>query len=102
MQEKHAELERTNGDLRKQLQQDSRDSSEAETLRRQKIELDMRVKEMETLMQTDQERWGQQEEKLKSKLEKYKASLDEHIVGIHAFPAHITPLSPRFYIDRKR
>ncbi|CCM01408.1 uncharacterized protein FIBRA_03459 [Fibroporia radiculosa] len=85
LEAKHSEAERTVAELRRQLEKwrnlENREGAEIETLRRQRIELEVRVKEAETRAEeaaakaTDREEIA---EKAKKKTEKYKAALDEY------------------------
>lgn len=81
LQEKHNEVERTNADLLRQLEKwrnlDKREGDEATTLRKEKIELEIRVKELEKEVT---EISTLAKEKTKAKIDKFKASLEEHTV----------------------
>lgn len=64
-----------------------------ETLRREKIDLEIRVKTLEaSLKEAETSTKGREEvvEKAQTKLEKYKHSIDEHKVCLRSCPTTIT------------
>ena len=77
LRKKYAELERSNEDLRRQLEKEhtteSRDGEELETLRKRKVELEVEIAQL-------QETAESREEKFKTKLQRFKASIQEHSV----------------------
>ncbi|OCH94416.1 hypothetical protein OBBRIDRAFT_789334 [Obba rivulosa] len=93
LEAKHAETERINADLRRQVEKwrnlESREGAEMDTLRRSRIELEVKVKEFEVRLKEAEERADKAEAeaeenganftKAKGKLEKYRISIQEHI-----------------------
>lgn len=79
LQQKYAELERTNTDLIGQLEKwrtlENRDNAELEGLRKLKIELEVEVRKL-------RQDADHREEKFKAKVLKYKNSLMEHVVSL--------------------
>lgn len=85
LQEKYAEVDRTNKDLLRQLEKwrslESRESSASEELRTRKVELEVRVKELETEAEEIKNVAKERETKWQGKLQRYKDSLKEHAVS---------------------
>ena len=77
---KYTELERSNEDLVRQLEKgrgmENRDEEELESLRKRKVELEVEVAQL-------QETADSREQKFKTKLQKFKESIHEHVVRNH-------------------
>lgn len=85
LQEKFNDIQRTNSDLLRQLEKwrkiESREDGELETLRKRKIDLEVKVKEYEGRA-ADAALAERERDKLQVKIQKYKVSLEEHQVRI--------------------
>ena len=81
---KHAELERERADLVRQLEKwrtmDNRDGEELETLRKRTVELEVEIEKLHEVAE-------KREQKFETKLQKYKDSLNEHMVSGYIAPA---------------
>ncbi|KAH9838507.1 uncharacterized protein C8Q71DRAFT_533552 [Rhodofomes roseus] len=92
LETKHGEAERTNADLRRQLEKwrtlESREGAEMDTLRRSRIELEVRVKELESRVEelegevTERNEFNEKAKakvaRYKTHIEQYKTSMQEH------------------------
>jgi chromosome segregation ATPase len=80
------ELVRTNADLKRQVDKwqslDTKESEEMEKLRKQRIELEVQVKELETRLASA----AQAAEMAANKNEKYKSRLEEYMVSVFCVP----------------
>lgn len=88
-QEKYSEVERTNNDLLRQLEKwrslDSRETAENEDLRKKKVELEVRVAELEAELEEVTKVTQARDEKLQAKLQRHKISLGQHVVSRYPF-----------------
>ena len=78
LQQKYSELERSNADLVRQLEKwrsiENREGAELDTLRKEKIELEVEVDQLQQAAEAREARFN-------AKVQKYKTSLNEHVVS---------------------
>ena len=90
LQNKYNEVERTNGDLVRQLEKlkssEKRDNEESDNLRKQKIELEVEVKELRDEVEQLTSVTRQRDEKYQNRIREYKDSLKEHVVRVKLSP----------------
>lgn len=84
LEEKHAEVQRTNVELRRQLEKwsnlEARDDTERETLRKRKVELEVEVQTLQTRLDDAEKSAQQKEDKLKARIGRYREQMGEHEV----------------------
>ncbi|KAI0091321.1 hypothetical protein BDY19DRAFT_697479 [Irpex rosettiformis] len=82
LQDKHNEVERTNVDLLRQLEKwrnlEKRENEEGDNLRKQKVELEVEVKELKDEIEQLRTVTHERDEKYQNRVQKYKDSLKEH------------------------
>ncbi|KAJ3477815.1 hypothetical protein NLI96_g10206 [Meripilus lineatus] len=82
LEEKHAEVQRTNVELRRQLEKwsnlEARDDTERETLRKRKVELEVEVQTLQTRLDDAEKSAQQKEDKLKARIGRYREQMGEH------------------------
>ena len=89
LQKQHNEVENTNADLLRQLEKwrnmEERDTTELESLRKRKIELEVQAKQYEDRV-AESDHIEKERDKLHVKIQKYKVSLEEHQVSTEFVP----------------
>ena len=90
LQSKYNEVESTNKDLVRQLEKlkssEKRDNEESDNLRKQKIELEVEVKELRDEVEQLTSVTRQRDEKYQNRIREYKDSLKEHVVRVKLSP----------------